>query len=159
MLTKAVVMSSDASQSILRMTLLACATAAFMVVWAADASQTVGMSLAERNRQVYPAHAMTRPNHTQLAQKPRVEKPTKVVASSMCIEAARKVELKDSLQSLPGGSYRVVFEDGRVEWLTVIDRNGASSPSQPTVMTTTVNGERAHVIRVSTRAGIESTLR
>ena len=141
------------------MTLLACATAAFMVVWAGDSSQTVGMTLAERNRQVFPAHALTRPNDTQLAQKPRVEKPAKVVASSMSIEAAPKAEIKDSLQSLPGGSYRVVFEDGRVEWLTVIDRNSDATLSQPAVLTTTVNSERAHVIRVTARGGIESTLR
>jgi hypothetical protein len=143
------------------MTLLACATAVFMVVWVADASQTVGMSLAERNRQVFPAHAVqSRQDHTQLATKtPRTRKAPKVVASSVCIEAAQKVELKDSLQSLPGGSYRVVFEDGRVEWLTVIDRNSASVPSQAAVITTTVNGERAHLIRVSSRGGSDALLR
>jgi hypothetical protein len=142
------------------MTLLACATAMFMVVWAGDSSRTVGMTLAERNRQVFPAHAVGRPTSTAIAKKPHVQQPAKVVASSMCVEAAPKVALKDSssLQTLPGGSYRVVFEDGRVEWLTVIDRNGKST-SQPDVMTTTVNGERAHLIRVSSRPGIDSTLR
>lgn len=140
------------------MTLLACATAAFMVMWAGDSSRTVGMTLAERNRQVVPAHAVTRSTTTAIAKKPTM-RPTRVVASSMCIEAAPKVALKDSLQSLPGGSYRVVFEDGRVEWLTVIDRNSESTSQQPEIMTTTVNGERAHLIRVSSRAGMDSTIR
>src|SRR5436190_5777648 len=152
-------MSSDASQSVLRMTLLACATALFMVVWAGDSSRTVGMTLAERHRQVFPAHAVSRPTSTAIAKKPHRQQPVKVVASSMCVEAAPKVALKDSLQSLPGGSYRVVFEDGRVEWLTVIDRNSDSTPTQPEIMTTTVNGERAHLIRVSSRPGIDSTVR
>jgi hypothetical protein len=152
-------MSSDASQSILRLTLLACATAAFMVVWAGDSSRTVKMTLAERNRHVYPVHAVAGTMPAQLAKKPRMQPTAKVVASSMRLEAAGKVELKDSLQTLPGGSYRVVFEDGRVEWLTVIDRQGVARRSQPAVMTTIVNGERAHLIRVSARPASESMLR
>jgi hypothetical protein len=162
-LTKALVMSSDASQSILRLTLLACATAAFMVMWAGDSSQTVGMTLAQRNNRVFPAHAVTQPNHTQMAQQPQVKKPAKVVASSMQLEATPRAKVVDTTfhtaQPLPGGSYRVVFEDGRVEWLTVIDRNGESTQSPSEVITRTINGERAHLIRVSTRPMFESTLR
>jgi hypothetical protein len=152
-------MSSDASQSILRMTLLACATALFMVVWTGDSSRTVGMTLAERNRQVFPAHAVARSTSPVIATKPRVQH-AKVVASSVSVEAAPQVALEDSssLQTLPSGSYRVVFEDGRVEWLTVIDRSGESK-SQPDVTTMTVHGERAHLIRVSSRGGVESAVR
>jgi hypothetical protein len=141
------------------MTLLACATALFMVVWTGDSSRTVGMTLAERNRQVFPADAVGGPASSVVATKPRVQQ-AKVVASSVSVEAAPQVGLKDSssLQTLPAGSYRVVFEDGRVEWLTVIDRSGESK-SQPDVTTMTVNGERAHLIRVSSRGGIESAVR
>jgi hypothetical protein len=159
-LTKVLVMSSDASQSILRLTLLACATAAFMVVWTGDSSRTTGRTLAERNRQVFPAHAIARPSRTQLAEKaPRMEKRDKRVDSNLRVAAPRKVEPRDALETLPAGSYRVVFDDGRVEWLTVIDRNGASGGKTPAAVSAMVNGERAHVIRVSTRTGTESAVR
>ncbi|QDT53820.1 hypothetical protein Pan44_18440 [Caulifigura coniformis] len=152
-------MSSDASQSILRMTLLACATAAFMVVWSGDASRTVGMSLAERNRQVAPAHAIANPQAvTQLAARPRA----RVERSS---EARPVTTMKPALDaradvnSLPAGTYRVVFDDGRVEWLTVIDRAGGADLMEPSVMVTMVNGEAAHVIRVTSRPAGGSAIR
>jgi len=142
-------MSSDATQSILRLTLLASATAAFMVVWNGDSSRTIGMTLAERNQRVVPAHAIGNRNDVQmLARRPiRIAEPVTVkIATPVVASPADSV-------ALPGGRYRVVFEDGRVEWLTVIDRGGMSK-EHPRVISTTVNGERAHVIRVADR-GVE----
>lgn len=144
--TKALAMSSDASQSILRLTLLASATAAFMVVWAGDSSRTLGMSLAERNRQIVPAHSLDRVA-TSIAHRP-VAAPKPVAAVK---QPATHPDTQADLQSLPAGSYRVVFGDGRVEWLTVIDRQAEPAGAAPAVLSTTVRGERAHLIRVTDR--------
>lgn len=151
-------MSSDASQSILRLTLLASATAAFMVVWTGDSSRTVGMTLAERNRQIVPAHAIGKPGApTQLARRtPELAKPAVIVTTHM---SARRPETLSDLQSLAGGSYRLVFADGRVEWLTVIDRTGDAFTATSAVMATTMNGQPVHVIRVTDRPTSDSALR
>jgi len=155
-------MSSDASQSILRMTVLACATAAFMVVWSGDSSRTVGMLMAERNRQVAPAHAIGKPQaSTQLATKPAPQRTTMRLSSetrSLNVTKPATEALVD-MSSLPAGKYRVVFGDGRVEWLTVIDRDGSAHATEPAVVATMVNGEAAHVIRVTSRAAGESAIR
>jgi hypothetical protein len=154
-------MSSDASQSILRLTLLACATAAFMVVWSGESSRTVGMTLAERNHRIVPTHALSRPQpRTQLAAKPVRAKaaPRKTAPVAPAVTAAGGGERLD-VNALPAGSYRVVFGDGRVEWLTVIDRNGSPGEAPPTVLSTTVRGEAAHVIRVSERTAMDSERR
>ena len=118
-----------------------------MVVWTGDSSRTVGMTLAERNQRIIPAHSIGRPEIQFAArQLPR----TQPAVDLQRPQVARR-ESHSDLKSLPGGSYRVVFGDGRVEWLTVIDRNGEQSTAPP-VVTTTVRGERAHVIRVTERA-------
>ncbi|HVJ85550.1 MAG TPA: hypothetical protein VM452_07880 [Caulifigura sp.] len=147
-------MSSDASQSILRLTLLASATAAFMVVWAGDSSRTLGMSLAERNRHIVPAHALDRPA-TSIAHR-TVAAPKPVAAIQQ--PSTTHPDTQADLQSLPAGSYRVVFGDGRVEWLTVIDRQAEPAKTAPAVLSTTLRGEPAHLIRVTDRP-IEATVR
>jgi len=158
---KAIVMASDASQSILRMTLLALAVAAFMVVWAGDSGQTVGMTLAERNRRVTPGYAIASRHprgdmRQKTARAPRIPNWTDATTA---VPPTSHVEAGHPLNSLPGGSYRIVFDDGRVEWLTVIDRAAGPASPAPGVLTTTVNGQRAHLIRVSSRGGAESPLR
>ncbi len=149
-------MSSDASQSILRLTLLACATATFMVVWSGDTSRTVGLTLAERNREIVPAHAIGRTApRVQLAQRPVRVAPAAAAKPARPAAAERSAA---DVHTLPGGTYRVVFADGRAEWLTVIDRAGAPAAA-PGVMSTVINGQPAHVIRVTARATDDSRLR
>jgi hypothetical protein len=147
-------MSSDASQSILRMTLLAGATAALMAVWNGDSSRTVGMTLTERNRQVFPAHAVhSGVPRTQLAVRvPQTSKcPPAVASMKPATSEAPAGSFPRDVETLPAGSYRVVFDDGRVEWLTIIDRQRGDANSRPAVLSTTLNGEHAHIIRVSSR--------
>ena len=149
-------MSSDATQSILRLTLLASAIAAFMVVWAGDNAQTVGMTLAERNQSIVPAHALDRRiDSTSLAHRPMPAKaPVLAIAKTpkAATQSARVSQSRvENFRELPAGSYRVVFADGRTEWLTVVDKNATDVIAAPAVVTTEINGETAHLIRVTGR--------
>ncbi len=155
-------MSSDVSQSILRLTLLASATALFMVVWTGDSARTVGMTLAERNREIVPAHAISRDRSpAQLAQiRSRRVAPQASVAPVQPIKSVPQTAVNAGTQgteALAAGTYRVVYQDGRVEWMTIIDRSGESRTDAPAVIQTTLNGEAAHLIRVANRG--ESTVR
>lgn len=160
-------MSSDATQSALRLTLLASAIAAFMVVWAGDSAQTVGLTLAERNQSIVPAHAVDRRiQATSLARRPAAVKPPAVAAlkpssAKQSVRASLRpsqVEV-ENFRELPAGSYRVIFADGRAEWLTVVDKNAAEVTAAPAIVTTTINGETAHLIRVTARPAMDAVVR
>jgi len=156
---------SETSQSIFRATLLAAITAMFVAVWSADSSQSRGLTLARRNQLIVPAHAMgsakdaaalaaLRPtarraiahaNHSGAAS---VHRPTIVDATSV-------------LEELPPGAYRVVYGDGRVEWLRVIDRGGNSiaATTEARVVKTSLGGQPVHLIRIADEEPTAEVLR
>jgi hypothetical protein len=144
---------SETSQSIFRATLLAAITAMFVAVWSADSSQSHGLTLARRNQLIVPAHAMGSakdaaalaalrpPTHRAIARANRsgagaVHRPSIVDATSV-------------LDELSPGAYRVVYGDGRVEWLRVIDRDGNGIATGAGVVKTSLGGQAVHLIRIA----------
>ncbi|MBX3442623.1 MAG: hypothetical protein KF774_09450 [Planctomyces sp.] len=133
---------SDNSQAALRTIILFGMTAAFVALWSADARSTTAMTLAERTRRIVPAHA--RGEARSLARATQQPNPTTA--------GDRRPTIVAPLEELPGGAYRVVFGDGRVEWLTVVRGQGATpAVAVGGVIVTTLNAERVHAIRVSER--------
>jgi hypothetical protein len=151
---------SDQSQSLLRVIMLAAMTAGFAALWNGDAAQTKGMSLAQRNRVTFPAHGlarsgqpMTRPTAMVRASRPMTRR---MIAEPARTVAASKPAVATTANDLPAGTYRVVHMDGRVEWLTVIDRSNSSLAPAPAVIATTLGGQPVHLIRVTEQAATES---
>jgi hypothetical protein len=153
---------SDQSQSLLRVIMLAAMTAGFAAVWNGDAAQTKGMSLAQRNRVTYPAHGIAR--SSQPASRPvAMARASRPMTRRMIAEPARTVTASKptvaTANDLPAGTYRVVHIDGRVEWLTVIDRSDASTGAAPAVIATTLSGQPVHLIRVTEHTAINGMVR
>jgi hypothetical protein len=152
---------SDQSQSLLRVIMLAAMTAGFAAVWNGDAAQTKGMSLAQRNRVVFPAHGLAGSQQptTQPIAMARTTRPMtrRMIAEPARTIAASKPAVATTANDLPAGTYRVVHMDGRVEWLTVIDRSNSSPVSAPAVIATSLGGQPVHLIRVTEQAATEST--
>jgi hypothetical protein len=144
---------SETSQSIFRATLLAAITAMFVAVWSADSSQSRGLTLARRNQLIVPAHAMGSakdaaalialrpPTHRAIA---RTNRP-----GAGAVHRPSIVDATSALDELSPGAYRVVYGDGRVEWLRVIDRGGNGIATGAGVVKTSLGGQAVHLIRIA----------
>jgi hypothetical protein len=151
---------SDQSQSLLRVIMLAAMTAGFAAVWNGDAAQTKGMSLAQRNRFTFPAHGIARSSQptTRPTAMARTSRPMtrRMIGEPARTDTASKTAVA-SANDLPAGTYRVVHMDGRVEWLTVVDRLSTGTSTAPAVIATTLGGQPVHLIRVTEQAAAEIT--
>lgn len=148
---------SDTSQSILRVTVLGGMMAGFMALWSADSSATRGMLLAERNRRVVPAHALGRPDRALAASRRSIHEGadrSRVVQYGPAVGLGTQARPATvNADQLAGGTYRVIYADGRVEWMTVIDRAQQNETVEgTTVISTTVGGQPAWLIRVTSSA-------